>query len=205
MIIVGAKGFAKELLEVAHQLGQTENLVFFDNVSTNLPQQLFDQFPILRSHQEVDTYFRTQDKRFALGLGNPTKRQQLCALFESWGGELTSLISPNAQIGSFNTKIEQGACVMQGTVITNDVKIGKGALINLNCTIGHDVSIGDFSELCPGVHVSGNTAIGQHCFIGTGAVILPNIKLGSHVAVGAGAVVTKDIKEGETVKGVPAR
>jgi hypothetical protein len=36
MIIVGAGGFAKELLEVCHQLGRTENLVFFDNVSTQL-------------------------------------------------------------------------------------------------------------------------------------------------------------------------
>jgi len=28
MLIVGAKGFAKEVLEVLHQLNQTENVVF---------------------------------------------------------------------------------------------------------------------------------------------------------------------------------
>jgi hypothetical protein len=57
MIIVGAKGFAKELLEVCHQLGRTEALVFFDNVSTDLPEKLYRQFPILRSEQEVKAHF----------------------------------------------------------------------------------------------------------------------------------------------------
>ena len=104
MIIVGAKGFARELLDVAHQLGYTENLVFFDNISVDLPQKLFDLFPIFRTQEEVSSYIQTQDKRFALGIGNPIKRQQLCALFESWGGELTSLISPNANIGGFGVE-----------------------------------------------------------------------------------------------------
>ena len=57
MIIIGAKGFAKELLEVCHQLGRTDNLVFFDNVSTDLPEQLYGQFPILRDENEVKTAY----------------------------------------------------------------------------------------------------------------------------------------------------
>jgi sugar O-acyltransferase (sialic acid O-acetyltransferase NeuD family) len=205
MIIVGAKGFAKELLEVAHQLGRTDRLVFFDNVSCDLPDQLYGQFPILRTEEEVKAYFKVNGNAFALGLGNPKLREQLCELFESWGGEMTTLISTKATIGSFNTSIEAGTCIMTGVVLTNDISIGKGVLINLNCTIGHDVTIGDFSELSPGVHVSGNVNMGENCFIGTGAVLLPGIQIGSNVTVGAGAVVTKNVKDGETVKGIPAR
>jgi sugar O-acyltransferase (sialic acid O-acetyltransferase NeuD family) len=205
MIIVGAKGFAKELLEVAHQLGRTDNLVFFDNISSDLPNKLYGQFPILRSEAEVKAYFQVNGNSFALGIGGPQKRKKMSALFESWGGELTTLISSKASIGNFNTIIESGANIMTGVVLTNDVKIGKGVLINLNCTIGHDTSIGDFSELSPGVHVSGNVKIGTNCYIGTGAVILPGISIGSNATVGAGAVVTKDVEDGQTVKGIPAR
>lgn len=32
MIIVGAKGFAKEVLEILHQLDQLKNLAFYDAV-----------------------------------------------------------------------------------------------------------------------------------------------------------------------------
>jgi len=205
MIIVGAKGFAKELLEVAHQLGYTENLVFFDNVSTDLPEQLFDQFPILRSQQEVDIYFRTQDKRFALGLGNPEKRQQLCALFESWGGELTSLISPKAHIGSFGVELGAGATILAQACITNSVKAGKGLLMYPNAVLTHDCVLGDFVELAPGSTVLGKCTIGQDVHIGANATILPGRTIGNGVQIGAGAVVTRDVNNGETVKGVPAR
>lgn len=205
MIIVGAKGFAKELLEVCHQLGRTENLVFFDNVSSDLPDQLYSQFPILRSEAEVKAHFNDYSSYFALGLGNPKLREKLTEQFIEWGGRVETLISPKANIGNFNNNIEAGVCVMTGSILTNDIHIEKGVLINLNCTIGHDVTIGAFSEICPGVHISGHVKIGKLCFIGTGAVILPGITLGDYATVAAGAVVTKSIQDYQTVKGVPAK
>ena len=47
MLIVGAKGFAKEVLEVAHQLNKLDNLVFYDDVNEQVPVKLFGKFPIL--------------------------------------------------------------------------------------------------------------------------------------------------------------
>lgn len=32
MLIIGAKGFAKEVLEILHQNGETEDLCFYDDV-----------------------------------------------------------------------------------------------------------------------------------------------------------------------------
>ena len=205
MIIVGAKGFAKELLEVCYQLGKTDNLVFFDNVSNDLPDFLYGQFPIIRSEKEVNNYFRNTDKAFALGLGNPELRKKMASTFTSWGGELYSIISPNAFIGSFGTIVNRGTTIMTGTAITNDVYIHEGCLINLNCTIGHDTVIGSYSELCPGVHLSGNVSIGNQCFIGTGAVILPGIQIGNNAVIGAGTVVTKDVADNSLIVGIPGK
>jgi sugar O-acyltransferase (sialic acid O-acetyltransferase NeuD family) len=205
MIIIGAGGFAKELLEICHQLGRTENLVFFDNVSTDLPKLLFGQFPILRSESELKAHIASRSNNIALGIGNPQLREQLSNQFIALGGRLETLISPKASVGTFNNKIEEGICIMTGSVLTNDIHIKKGVLINLNCTIGHDVKIGSFSEICPGVHVSGNVKIGDRCYIGTGAVILPGLNIGDQAIIGAGAVVTKDVPAGVTVKGVPAK
>lgn len=42
MLIVGAKGFAKEVLEVVYQLNQLDNLVFYDDVNTDAPDKLFE-------------------------------------------------------------------------------------------------------------------------------------------------------------------
>lgn len=205
MLIVGAKGFAKELLEVIHQNGKHEGLAFFDNVSSDLPDMLYNQFKVFKSFDEAVIFFKQNGNEFSLGLGNPKARFALATKMKEHGGKLTTVISPFARIGHFNNQIEDGATIMTGNVLTNDITIGEGVLINLNCTVGHDVVIEKYVELSPGVHVSGKVSIGEFSLIGTGAVILPGIKIGKRCSVGAGAVVVKDVPDDTIVVGIPAK
>lgn len=205
MLIIGAKGFAKELLEVCHQLGRTENLVFFDNVSTDLPEQLFGEFPILRSEAEIKAHFEKYSKDFALGIGNPKLRMNMCELFENWGGILNSIISPQASIAKFGTAIGPGATILAHATVTGSAQIGKGLLMYPNALITHDCTIGDFVELSPGATILGACAVGNRVHVGANASILPKLTIGDDVVVGAGAVVTKLCADYQIVKGVPAR
>lgn len=204
MIIIGAKGFAKEVLEVLHQLNQMTNVVFYDDVNMDMPEILYNKFPILKSFSEVELYFKEVDNKFTIGIGNPVLRKNLYDKFTSFGGQFVSTISPKASIGHFGNIIEEGSNIMTGTVITNDITIKKGVLINLNCTIGHDCVIGEFVEMSPGVHVSGNCTIGDYSVLGTNATVLPKVLIGRNVIVGAGSVVTKDVPDNSLVVGVPA-
>lgn len=203
MIIIGAKGFAKEVLEILIQLESKEEICFFDNVTEGIGEELYG-YKILKTEEEVVQVFQ-KDKRFMLGLGNPKARRFMCDKFEALGGELTSVISPFSHVGHFETILGTGINLMTGSVLTNSIQVGKGVLINLNCTIGHDCVIGDFVELSPGVHISGNCTIGENTLFGTGCVILPNLKIGRNSIIGAGSVVTKDVEEGVTVVGIPGK
>jgi len=205
MLIIGAKGFAKEILQIFSQLDKLTDLFFFDNVTEALPDKLYDQFEILKDFDQVLCLFAKTDNNFVLGIGNPKIRFKLAQKFIELGGTLNTLISPKTDIGCFNTFIGTGSTLMTGVVITNDVMLGEGCLINLNCTIGHDVKIGRYTELSPGVHVSGNCSIGEFCTLGTGCVILPKVKIGNNVIVGAGAVVIDSVADDQIVVGVPAR
>ena len=204
MLIIGAKGFAKEVLEVLFQNDTLENIFFYDDVNNNLPEKLYDRFPILKNIEEAENYFEVISKEFTIGIGNPVLRKKLSEKFSRIGGVYTSTISPKAIIGHFGNKICNGSNIMSGTVITNDVHIGKGCLINLNCTIGHDTILNEFVELSPGVNVSGNCIIGAYSNIGTNAIILPKVTIGSNVIVAAGAVVTKNMPDNCMVIGMPA-
>ncbi len=204
MLIVGAKGFAKEVLEICYQLKQVDNLAFFDDVNEDAPDFLYEQFPVLKTIEAAAYYFKTVDTAFTIGIGNPVLRKKLVNKFEAIGGVYTSTISPLAHVGHFGNTIGKGCNIMTGTVITNDVHIGSGVLINLNCTVGHDSVIGNFVEISPGVHVSGNCTIGAYSTIGTNATILPKITIGENVVIGAGSVVTKDVPANCLVVGVPA-
>lgn len=205
MLIIGAKGFAKEVLEVLHQNNLSNNLAFYDDVNEDIGDYLYNKFPILKSNEEAANYFKTNDKHFTIGIGNPILRKKLYEKFTLLGGIFSSTISPKAVIGNFGNTINQGCNIMTGTVITNDITIGFGSLINLNCTIGHDCIIGDFVEMSPGVNISGNCVIGDYSVFGTNATVLPKITIGKNVIVGAGSVVTKDIPDNTLVVGIPAK
>lgn len=204
MIIVGAKGFAKELLGVLHQLESLNNLVFYDDITVTEVNLLYNQFEILKDMSQAEAYFKSIDNRFAIGIANPLLRKKMSDKFTTIGGELTTIISPNAYIAPFDVLIEKGVNVITGAVIDNSVTIHEGTLINTNVTIGHDTIIGKYSEVCPGTVISGSCTVGDYTFIGSNATILPKIKIGQNAIIAAGAVVTKDVPDNCMVAGNPA-
>jgi sugar O-acyltransferase (sialic acid O-acetyltransferase NeuD family) len=205
MLIIGAKGFAKEILEVLHQKNETENLVFYDDINDDLPGKLFSKFPILKSENEALNYFNTIDNRFTIGIGRPILRKKMYDKFSDLGGDIITTISNLSFVGSYETSIGKGCNIMHGAVLSNNVKIGKGCIIYFNSVITHDSIIGDFVEVSPSANVLGRSKLGSFCQIGSGSIILPDLEIGKNVIVGAGSVVTKDIPDNSMVVGVPAK
>jgi sugar O-acyltransferase (sialic acid O-acetyltransferase NeuD family) len=205
MLIVGAKGYAKELLQHFHNNNKLNDLVFYDDVSSDLPSLLFNKFKVLRSIEEVKDFFKTISNKYVLGVGSPKARFLLKNKMDNVGGTIEKVIVDSVEIGSYGVNIGNGVNIMSGTIITNDINIGDCTLINLNCTIGHDSIIGNYCELSPGVHISGHVEIGDFTSIGTGAVIIPHVKIGKNCIIGAGSVVNKDIPDNSIAVGVPAK
>lgn len=204
MLILGAKGFAKEVLEILHQNGDTEKLCFYDDVSKDAPDVLFNQFKILKSEDEAKSYFENMDPRFTVGIGNPKLRKQLYEKFSKLGGKFTSVVSSNAEIGSYGVNIGEGCNILGGVRISNDVQIGKGTMIYYNSVITHDVRIADFCEISPSVTVLGRAEIGSNCQIFAGAIIFQDVKIGNNSVIAAGSVVRSDIPENVMAAGIPA-
>lgn len=198
MVIVGASGHAKEVFDICQN---TEDLFFFDNVSSFEKPVLFDK-KIIQSFDEllqVET-----GKEFVLGLGGVLHRYNLYQKFVNLGFAPQSVIAKNAQVSS-SANFGEGLNIMSFVFIGPDSKIGTGSLINAHSSIHHDVVIGDFVEVSPGAKILGNSTIGAFSTIGTNATILPKIKIGKNVIVAAGAMVTKDVPDNCMVAGVPAQ
>lgn len=205
MLIIGAKGFAKEVLEVVHQLKQLDNIAFYDDVNDDVPEKLFEQFPVLRTIEEASVYFKTINNQFTIGIGNPVLRKKVYDKFTALGGVFTSTISPLANIGSFEVQIGIGSNILSGAVFSNSTVIGKGCIVYYNSIITHDCKIGDFVEISPSVNLLGRCEIGSYSQIGSNVTILPNITIGKNVVIGAGSVVTKNIPDNCVAVGIPAK
>lgn len=204
MLVVGAKGFAKEVLEILHQKGETENLCFYDDVSENAPDFLYGNFRVIKDLNTAEEYFEKEDPTFTIGIGNPKLRHLLFEKFTEIGGVYTSTISQNAEIGSFGVEIGDGCNILGGVKISNDVKIGAGTIVYYNSIITHDVVVGKFCEVSPDVKLLGRCIIGDFVQIGSGAVIFPDVTIGNNAVIAAGSVVRSNIPENVMVAGVPA-
>lgn len=202
MLIAGAKGFAKQLLDVIYQLGLEHETSLFDDLDKEL-KQLY-QFQVLKSLTEARQFFEQTGPEFSLGIGKPAVRKLLTEKLTGAGGVLTSVISPLARIAP-HAQVGNGCTIMTGAVVENDAVLGKGVLVNLNALICHDTVVGDFCEISPGAILTGGTSIGDYSFVGAGAIVNPGIKIGSNVIIGSGSVVLRDIPDHSKVYGVPAK
>ena len=204
MLVIGAKGFAKEILDVLHQLNELDQLAFYDDINENAPQKLFNTFPILKTVEQARDYFNTTDNRFAIGVGNPILRKGLFDKFEALGGKVCTTISTQSNIGQYGVKIGDGTNVLDQAVLSSDITVGRCAIIYYSSIVTHDVQIGDFVEISPGAILLGRCKVGDYSQIGSHATVLPDVTIGKNVIVGAGAVVTRDVPDNCIVVGVPA-
>lgn len=205
MLIIGAKGFAKELLAVITKQNPAVELCFYDDVSQDLPDELYQKYPVIRTPKDAEAYFKSKNQSFVLGVGKPVLRRQLFQKFAALGGHPANVVAENACIGNFGNVIGRGVNILSNVVIETDNLIGDGCLIHVGSFISHDTEIGEFCEVSPFVKLLGNVKVGSLCSLGTGCVILPKVRIGDNVTVGAGAVVTKDVADNTTVVGIPAK
>ena len=204
MVILGAKGLAKELLAAIQWDGEATGVSLFDNVNQDTPDCLYGQFSVIKSWEDLETHFLTNPD-FVLGVGGQKARIFLSQKASTLGGRLCSFVSEHALVGAFGVKIARGVCILSHATITTDVEIGEGTLINKAAIISHDAVIGSYCEISPGAKILGRTRIGDRTEVGTNAVILPDVVVGCDCRVGAGAVVTKSVPDGSTVIGITAR
>jgi len=203
MVILGASGHAKEVVEVLKLNNYRKEILLFDDVTPdeNWPA-LFKNYKRIKDIKELSIQFKSTPE-FIIGAGGIKAKQILWEKGLEAGGVPSTLISTNASIGS--DCIELGCTIMQLALISPDTKIGKAVMINARANIHHDVIIGNFSEIAPSAVLLGRCQIGDNTFIGSGAIVLPDIVIGDNCTIGAGAVVTRDVPNNITIKGNPAK
>jgi len=199
LLILGAGGHGKVVLEIAKLSQQWDNIAFLDDqvgLKTVLGARVlgkFKDFPFMK-----DKY-----KHAFVALGNNSLRMKWINILSDHGFVIPTLIHPFTSISPSST-IKEGTVVMAGCVINASTNIGKGCIINTSSTIDHDCEIQDGVHISPGVHIAGSVSVKKYTWVGIGATIINNITIGSNVVVGAGSVVNRNIPDNVMVAGVPA-
>ena len=75
MLIIGAGGLAKEILEIlsSEKKISEDEIYFFDDLNKKAPDKVFETFHVIKTLDKTKQHFQLNGKEFVLGLGNPAR------------------------------------------------------------------------------------------------------------------------------------
>lgn len=199
LMIIGASGHGKVVVDIAQKMNRWESIMFLDK-SFDIAECL--GYQVALDDGTYEQYIGEYD--FFVAIGNNIIREKILTHLEELNASIATLIHPNAVISS-DVRINYGTVIMGGVVINPSTSIGKGCIINTSSSIDHDNRIEDYVHISPGAHLAGNVKIGKRCWLGIGSIVSNNINICSDCMFGAGAVVTKNIVEQGMYIGIPAK
>lgn len=204
IIIVGAGGFGRELLQWCKDINSKEPTWIIKGFIDDNPDSLVGiecDYDIIGS---IADWQPKHDQVFAIGIAEPSEKKKVVELLVSRGAEFVPVIHPTASIGSFSS-IGAGVVLYPSSRVTVNAYIGDYVVILDQTVVGHDATIGEYSTICGSCGINGQVSIGKEVFIGSHSTIVPKMRIGNKTYIGAGSVVVSNIKDGVKVFGVPAR
>lgn len=202
LVIVGAGGFGRELLNWAHEAvgASWSEIVWVDDNAAALDGF---NYPHPRLTGLTD-YVPDPRDLCVVAIGAPKARQKVTEDLESRGVAFATLRHPTAVV-SASARIGLGCVLCPLSFVSADAVLENFVHVNALTSIGHDVHVGAFTTLSAHVDLTGGVTTGQRAFFGSGARAIPGIRIGMDAVVGAGATVMRHVQDGVTVFAQPAR
>jgi acetyltransferase EpsM len=194
MIVFGASGHGKVIIEILESMGTPGIRVWDDSIKP----------PIWEYPVERPTELATQiTEQLIISIGVNATRKKVAARFE---GKIPfgTAVHADAYL-SKRAIVGEGTVVMAGVRMNADVVVGKHCIVNTCASIDHDCVLGDYVHISPNATLSGNVTVGEGTHIGSGASVIQGIKIGKWCTIGAGAAVVRDIPDYATAVGCPAK
>lgn len=180
IILIGAGGHAKVVVDILRLNGYSNILVFDDNLKGK-----FKGLNIVGKLEDLKNYI---GYNAIIAIGNNNVRKEIA---ENFNLNYVSCVHPSAIIAE-DVSIGEGTVIMANAIINSDSVVGKHCIINSGVIIEHDNELNNYVHVSPGAKLGGTVEIGSESWIGIGATVKNNIKITNNVIIGAGATVVKD-------------
>lgn len=200
LVIVGAGGHARSVIDVAEALGkQIEGVI--DLNFHNQDENIFGH-PVLGGLEWLTS--ANSRREIIIAIGDCQRRAEIFEMLNTKSFLISSLVHPSATV-SPHASIGKGTLVNVGAIVNAGSKIGMNCIINTGGIIEHEVVVGSHSHIGPGASVAGRVRIGSKVFVGIGARIIDSVVIGDWVTIGAGSIIINDVPATATIAGIPGK
>jgi sugar O-acyltransferase (sialic acid O-acetyltransferase NeuD family) len=201
VLIVGAGGHGRVMLDVLQCQGESEVLGFIDD-RPELAGREIGGLRVLGGPGDLAA-LEPPPSHFLVAIGSNAVRAELFGRWRARGLLPWSAVHPTATLAA-GVRLGPGAQVVAGVIVNPEAVIGENVILNTACSVDHHCRVGDNAFIGPGARLGGEVRVGEGAFVGIGATILPGMVIGDRAVVGAGSVVTCAVPPGVVVVGVPA-
>lgn len=201
LIIVGAGGFGREVLQCVKDINHLEkkwNIKGFIDDNTDALENIECDYKVIGT---VKDWIPNKNEIFVCAVAGPKAKEMIVNILKDKGARFQTIISPRAYISDFVT-IGEGT-VITGNSIGPNVVLGQFTSI-MGSMIGQQSVIGDYTTTTGYTNVVSAT-IGKRVFLGSHSIIMNNCNVGDDAFVCVGSVVIRNVKSGTKVFGNPAK
>lgn len=204
LIIIGARGFGREVYDLATQCSgfNIEYVIkgFLDDKADALDG--FENYPAIIS--SVEDYKIQEDDVFVCALGTVKWKKYYAELIMAKGGSFINLVHPSTKLNT-NAVVGTGLLVFMYANISNDCIIEDFVTIQGYVGLGHDTKIRKWVHVSSYSFTGGFVVLEEESTLNTRATVLPHVIVRKGATVGAASLVIRNVKENTTVFGVPAK
>lgn len=204
LIIVGAGGFGRELLQWVKDINTEKPTWKIKGFLDDNPDALKDiacDYGVIGS---IAGWNPSPQEQFACAIAAPDIKERVVKQLKEKGAEFATIVHPTARISEF-VELGEGFVAYPGAGVHSNAKVGAFVTLLTMSTIGHDAEVGDFCTTSSYCDITGGVQVGDHTFLGSKVSIIPGKGIGRHVFIAAGSVVMADVSDGTKVMGNPAR
>ncbi|MBF5026937.1 acetyltransferase [Planobacterium sp. GCR5] len=192
IVLFGASGHAKPILDIFFQNGETVAKILDDNPKVS---EIFG-VEVVKNNFDLD-----YNQNAVISIGNNRIRKKIA---KELPFNYIKAVHPKSSVSDL-AQLGEGTVVMANVSVNPDALIGEHCILNTGCVIEHDCKIGDYVHISPNASLAGDVSVGEGSHIGIGASVIQGIKIGKWATIGAGAVIIKDIPDFAIVVGNPGK
>lgn len=170
LLVVGAGGHGRSVVEAAELSGQFEVMGFLDD---SLPVGDRVVGVIVLGPVVSMAHHRAGTDHAIVAIGNNTVREKLSQQLAAVGFICETVVHPRAIV---SPSAVLGACsaVMAGANVGTEARLGMGSIVNCGAVVDHHAIVEDFAHLGVNASMTGSTVLGA----------APGCRLGQHLAMG---------------------